>query len=78
MEGLDAVLRFEKTVLGLEEVPAAEGGDARRQGAAEPVDEVKIVTAFFEDVGSGEFAVPPPVSHDVAAVSGRDVLVGVD
>ena len=36
------------------------------------------MAAFFEDVRTGFRRMPPPVAHDVAAVLGGDVFIGVD
>ncbi|MPM53142.1 hypothetical protein SDC9_99907 [bioreactor metagenome] len=77
-EGFFTVFLHQLLIFGKEEVASAERRDARRQRTGEPVDQVEVVTAFFQDVRSGVPGQPPPVAHDVAAVFRRDVLGAVD
>ena len=77
-EGVVPVLFVEKLVFGREEVPAAETRHPRCLGVAEPVDEVEVVAAFFQDVRTRYGGVAAPVRHDVAAVVRGYVLLGAD
>ena len=77
-EGLSAVFLHEFFVLRDEEVAPAERGHPGRKRADEPVDEIEVVAALFQNVRAGVFREPPPVAHDVAAMLRRDVFAAVD
>lgn len=71
-------LRVETFVFRREEIQPGERRRPDRKRAGEPVQQIEVMTAFLENVRSGELPAAPPVAHDVRAMLRTDILIGVD
>ena len=78
MELVRAVFFLQMTVGGFEEVASAHSVNFCGQRLTEPFDQIKVVTAFFQNVRTGNIGFSPPVAHDISAVCRADVFIGFD
>ena len=60
------------------EILAAHCRYFQRYITGKPFDQIKIVTAFFQDMRSGNSRMSAPVAHYVAAMFRRDIFVAFD
>ncbi len=77
-EFISADFVFNRLIFRNEEVTFAERGDPGGQALAEPVDQIKVVTAFFQNMRTGNCGMTPPVADNVTAMGRSDIFIGFD
>ena len=69
---------IERFIFRNKEIPSAEGCDPTHFAVHKPVDQIEVVTAFFQNVRTGFAGESAPVFHDVGAVIRRDIFIGIN